>query len=152
MAMSLLRKQDYSIYYWLDDLFSSYDFVTIVDDYPDEDLSLPTISVVGSELYITPFELGNRSGNKNRIYFIDVYAENKDQRDDFSYLILEEIENGIPVNNYDEGFPPTTTPSQIGTLHPIDLRLEPVFVFPELTEKLYWRTRISFISEYYSSS
>ena len=151
MSMSLMRKQDYSIYYWLDDLFSSYSFVNIVDDYPDEDLELPIIAVVGDELVSIPFELGNRTGNRNRIYFIDVYAENKDQRDEFSYLILDEIENGIPVNDYDEGFPPTTAPSQIGSLHPIDLRLEPVFIFPELVEKLYWRTRISFISEYYAS-
>jgi hypothetical protein len=150
--MHLLRKQDRSIYYWLSDLFSAYPSISIVDGFPEEELELPTVSIETLDIYPYPLELGNRQGQNDRYWTIDVFARNKDQRDEFTYLIITEMQNGIPVYDYDEGFPPNISPSQIGSLHPENINATPVRVFASLQEKLYWRTTIFFRTDYYSHS
>ncbi len=144
--MHILRKQDLSVYFFLVDMFSPFDFVTIVDGFPDEELVLPTIAVEAMDVDSIPHELGNRVGLKNRFWDIEVFALNKAQRDEFSYLILDNIEDGVPVNDYDEGFPPDVTPTKIGTLDINDLTLSVVTIFPTIQEKLYWRMSITFTS------
>jgi hypothetical protein len=146
--MHLMRKRELSVYYLISGLFNPYSFINVVDAYPDEDMSLPTIAVEGRNIGVTPYELGNRVGLKNRLWTIDVFAENKDQQGEFTYLILDELEDGIPVYDYDEGFPPSISPSRIGTLEVLDIESIPIYVFPQLVEKLYWRTRISFVAKY----
>ena len=44
--MYLERKQELSLYYWLDDLFSGSG-VSVVDSYYDGDLEVPRIAIVG---------------------------------------------------------------------------------------------------------
>lgn len=146
--MFLERKQDLSIYYWLEDLFSSYSIVTINDGYPDGDLQRPSVTIEAEPIDILPYEMGSRTGRRIRIWSIDVIALNKAQRDEFISLILNDIESGIPVYDYDEGFPPDNSPTQIGLLRPQDIRAIPVRIFPELVEKMYWRSTIRFSSEY----
>ena len=150
--MHLIRKRELSVYYFMKEIFDPYSFVNVVDAYPLEDMSLPTIAVEGRNIGVIPHELGNRVGLKNRLWTIDVFAENKDQQGEFTYLILDELEDGIPVYDYDEGFPPGISPTQIGTLQVFDLESTPIYVFPQLVEKLYWRTRISFIAKYHPIS
>jgi len=147
--MHLLTKQDRSIYYWLSDLFSAYASVTIEDGYPDEDMVLPTISVTTQPVYPYPFEMGSRAGRNSRYWSIDVFAQNKDQRDEFGYLIMTQLQYAIPVYDYDEGFPPVVA-TQLGALHPEDMSMTPVRVFPGLQEKLYWRASVFFRTDYYS--
>lgn len=146
--MYLERKQDLSIYYWLDGLFSSYSSVTVNDGYPDGDLVLPAVVVEGQPIVLNPLEMGNRTSKRLRLWSIDVYATNKAMRDEFTSYILDNIEDGIIVYDYDEGFPPDVSPSQLSTLRPIEIRVDPIRVFPDLVEKLYWRTRINFMTEY----
>ncbi len=147
--MHLLRKQDLSIYYFLkDDVFASYDFVNVADGYPDADIQLPTVSIEALDINPIEFELGNRVGRKDRLWVIDVYATNKAQRDEFAYLIVDELENGIPVYDYDEGFPPPT-PTQLGALDVRNIRANPVVIFPDIEEKLYWRESIVFSTVYH---
>lgn len=141
--MHLLRKQDLSIYYFLTDLFSAFDFVNIVDGYPDKELELPTISIEAQDIIPTPHELGSRVGVRNRIWDINVFGLNKAQRDEFSYLILDNLEDGIPVFDYDEGFPPPI-PTKLGLLSVEDITLTVVTIFPVIQEKLYWRMSIMF--------
>ena len=141
--MHLLRKQDLSIYYFLTDLFSAFDFVNVVDGYPDEELKLPTISIEAQDVLPLPHELGNRVGVRNRIWDINVFGLNKAQRDEFSYLILDNLEDGIPVFDYDEGFPPPI-PTKLGLLSVEDITLTVVTIFPVIQEKLYWRMSIMF--------
>jgi hypothetical protein len=145
--MHLHRKQDLSIYYFLVDMFSAYDFVNIADGFPDEELVLPTISIEAQDIDSIPHELGDRKGLKDRLWIIDVFGLNKAQRDEFTYLIMEDIEDGIPVRDYDEGFPPPT-PTQIGGLDVRNLYSRVITVFPEIQEKLYWRMSISFTTIY----
>jgi hypothetical protein len=146
----LLRKQDLSIYYFLqDDVFGSYDFVNIEDGFPESELQLPTVSVEALDINPTVFELGNRVGRKDRLWAIDIFAQQKAQRDEFGYLIIDELENGIPVYDYDEGFPPSVSPTQLGALDVRDIRASPVVIFPEIQEKLYWRINVIFSTVYH---
>lgn len=147
MNMSLERKQDLSIYYWLDDLFSPYDNVTVVDGYPVDGLVLPTVVAEDGVISTRPSELGNRSDLRERIWNIYVYAKNKTQRTDFSSFIHENLESGIIVYDYDQGFPPTVVP-QIGVINPQGTLITPMRAFPELTELLYWKAAITFYDTY----
>ncbi len=147
--MYLERKQDLSIYYWLkDDIFADAPFINIEDGFPTESLEVPSISVEGSDINIGPFELGNPHGIKYRIWDIDIFGENKSQRDEFGYRILNEIENKIPVYNYDEGFPPDVTPTKTGVLIPERIKLEIIRIDPNLVSDLYWRATVSFVAIY----
>lgn len=148
--MHLLRKQDLSIYYFLrDDVFALYDFVNIEDGFPDKELELPTVSIEALDISPLIFELGNRVGRKDRFWTMDIFAQQKAQRDEFGYLIIDELENGIPVYDYDEGFPPDVSPTQLGALDVEDIRATPVIIFPEIQEKLYWRMSIMFSTVYH---
>ncbi len=142
--MELHRKQDISIYYWLIETLP--DFVTVVDGFPDSDLVLPTASIEHIEIVGKPFELGGLDKD-HRIWRIDVFGENKSQRDDYAYKIYSEMEGNIPVYDYDEGFPPPT-PTRIGALKCYDRKVKPIKVFEDLVRKLYWRSAINFWTEY----
>lgn len=147
--MHLLRKQDLSIYYFLrDTVFGDYDFVNVEDGFPDKDLELPTVTIEALDLTPLQYELGNRVGKKDRFWAIDVFATNKAQRDEFAYLTIDNLENGICVYDYDENFPPPT-PTQLGRLDTQSIRATPVIIFPELQEKMYWRMNITFLTEYH---
>jgi hypothetical protein len=148
MTIHLLRKQDLSIYYWLKNLFASTSFIAIQDGYPETELTTPTISIEAMDFEIAPFELGNRVGQRIRPWAIDIFALNKAQRDEYAYKIIDALENGIPVYDYDAGFPPPT-PAQIGTLEPDDIEVRIIRIFPGGTqEKLFWRSSILFTTIY----
>lgn len=146
--MHIERKKDLSIYYWLKDIFSPYPAVTVNDGYPDGDLQIPSITVEGEEIRPVEYQMGSRDRIAYRLWTVDVIANNKDMRDEFAYLILDEMENGISVYDYDEGFPPSVSPTEIGLLRTTDIVMQPVRIFPELVEKMYWRISIRFMSEY----
>lgn len=145
--MRLERKQDMSIYYWLQDQVP--DSINVKDGFPGSDLILPTASVTNLDIEGRPFQLGSKEKDY-RFWRIDVFAENKVQRDRLAYNLYEQVECQIPVYDYDEGFPPDVAPSRIGTLIVRNRRLEPVHVFEELVKKMYWRTQITF-STYYET-
>lgn len=148
----LEQKQDLSVVYWLKDLFKDIPEIGIVDGYPEGDLQLPSIAVESEDIYIVKREMGNRKGDRNRLWSIDIFGKNKTQRDFMAYRIIQYIEDGIEVYDYDEGFPPESNPTLLGTLRPIQesITATPIRIFPELVEKLYWRYRIRFITEYHS--
>lgn len=141
------RLEDLSLYYYIKDLFSDVPGINVVDDFPSSNLVTPTISVTTDIIDTAIFELGNRDREQFRTWYIDVFAKNKAQRDDYSYRILNSLEECIPVYNYDDGFPPITV-AQIGCLQPEDVRLRIIRVFPELVDKLYWRTTLTFVATY----
>jgi hypothetical protein len=138
-----------SIFYWLkDDVLSSYPTVTIKDGFPGEDLEIPSVSVESHDIRPRQKELGNRRSRRQRMWSLEIIASNKAQRDELTSIILNDLEYGIPVYDYDEGFPPSTTPSELGLLRPIDWEVRTIRIFPELVEKLYWRNTIRFFTEY----
>jgi len=147
--MESFTKQDFSVVYWLKDLFSEYSFINIVEEYPEDGLQLPAIAVDMDTINLVPFELGSRDRLGIRTWFLDIYAKNKRQRNEMGYKIIEELEDvSIPINNYDEGFPPDVTPSVIGYLSVDDIELKIIQVLPELTEKMYYRSLVRFTTEY----
>jgi hypothetical protein len=146
--MFIERKQDMSVITWLKTLFVAAPFVAIRDGFPEEELTLPTIAVETDTLELTPFELGDRNRLESRAWYVDIFAANKAQRDEFGYKIMHELENPIPVYDYDEGFPVGSNPTQIGTLLPQMIQMRIIKVLPELTEALYYRSAVIFTTEY----
>lgn len=151
--MNILRKQDKSVYYHVADIFSSMPSIEIEDGYPDnKELVLPSIAVEGEDIFLRKLEMGNRRGRKLRLWSLDVYASNKEQRDEMVGILIDSLDSVDVINvyDYDEGFPPSVSPTQIGVLK-IDkdsITATPIRIFPDLVEKLYWRSRIRFITEY----
>jgi hypothetical protein len=150
MTMFLERKQDQSVYYFIKNIFSTIPAVSVVDEYPERLLTLPTVSVENMRLTIRPFEIGNRHGRRYGMWAIDIFGKNKAQRDDIAYKILETLEDNIPVYDYDQGFPPTPVP-QIGVLQPEDINYNIIKVIPALVDVLYWRSQILLTSTYESN-
>jgi len=145
--MELERKKDLSIYYWLQDIFSGTP-ITVVDEFPEDKLVVPSVSTEIGEIALVPSELGNRTGTRLRSWFIDIYAKNKAQRNELMYKIMSELEDNIPVKDYDEGFPPTVFPTTIGCIDVSNIRGAKIDVLPELVETLYWRAQVSFEGVY----
>jgi hypothetical protein len=138
------RKKDLSIFYWLVDLFSDASYINVVDGFPQGELVLPTVAVEYKRISLDEFELGNLTQLFERVWFIEVFAINKSQRDDIGYRIIRALQNPIPVYDYDEGFPPAVSPTKIGALLPRRIKLDPVIILPEITTKLYYRAVVSF--------
>lgn len=134
--MEQTRKEQLSIYYWLRDLLP--EFVNVVDEFPTEELILPTVAITINKTRATPFELGGNDLDK-RSWAIDVFAQNSGQRDDYLGRIHRSLEsNTICVYNYDEGFPPSSSPSQVGSLYVEERESNPLRVYRELVKKKYW--------------
>lgn len=142
------RKEDLSVYYFIKDLFSDVPFVTIIDAFPTDNLVIPSISVETQRISTFQFELGNRNRVEVRSWYIDVFAQNKSQRDEFGYRIMNALEECIPVYDYDEGFPPNVTPTRLGCLLVESVRLEWIRVMPQLVDKLYYRASVYFTAIY----
>ncbi len=142
------RKEDLSVYYWLKDVvFVSAPFITITDGFPDGELVLPTVAVEAGKVDVVGFELGNRDGLRVRRWYLDIYAKNKSQRDEFGYKLLDVLKDGIPVYNYDEGFPPLVTPSKIGNLTVLSHSYDPIKISADVTQTLYYRATVSIVAQ-----
>ena len=145
--MTIYRLEDLSMNYFIKDLFEPFPMITIVDEFPTRILSVPTISVVNGKLSENEYELGNSDTTRLRIWFIDIFAVNKSQRDDFGYRILNELRTrGINVYDYNEGFPPDASPTLINHLSVIKRSYEPIDVIQSLNEKLYFRGQLILIT------
>lgn len=146
--MHLGRKQEISLYFWLEDQVD--DSVNVEDGFPGStELTLPTVSITDLDISGEPLELGGCEQDI-RWWRIDVFASNKAQRNSLRYSLYEELENHIKVYDYDEGFPPSVSPSQLGTLLVSDRTSKAVHVFEDLVDKLYWRASIVFSTKYQS--
>jgi hypothetical protein len=136
------RVEDLSVYYLVKDLFASVAGVLVVDDYPNQDLVLPTVAVTAGKVRLEDFELGNREGRRYWKWKIEVYAKNKSQRDEFGYRILNAFINGITVYDYNSGFPPSVVPV-LGHLDVVSREMDFIRVMPELVDKMYYRAAIT---------
>lgn len=145
MAILQERIEDLSVYYFLVNSFASTSFIKVVDGFPKQVLTVPTISVEWESLESIHYEIGSRDTLKQRIWYIDVFANNKSQRDDITYTIVELLENPIPVYNYNEGF---TSPSRLGALIPMTVSAQNTVPLPELIEEEHYRATIKFVATY----
>jgi len=148
--MDVERLQDLSIYYWLRGKLP--DFVTVVDAFPsqidqvDTPLTLPVASIDHIRLNAVALELGGMEIN-DRMWAIDVFAKTKAQRDDFTYLLVNDLKLNVMVYDYNQGFPPVVVPC-LGGLIVSNIQARPVYVFRELVKDLYWRSSITFATRY----
>lgn len=146
-TMSIYRLEDLSMFYYTKNLFMDYPHIIIVDEFPKQILEVPTISVVNGKLIEERFELGNRdSGLRTRRWFIDIFAVNKSQRDDFAYKFLDDCDKGITVFDYNEGFPPAASPAAVNHLSVISKSYQPIDVLADVNEKLHYRGQIILIT------
>jgi hypothetical protein len=145
MAIYLEKKEELSLVYFLKGLFPT---IKVVDEFPDSILSLPTISVDWDDLTGYQIELGNRHLAQERTWYIDIFCETKEKRKDFAYKIFNELQEGVPVYDYDMGFPPGVSPTQLGSLVPLSLRIRKINPIPELIDELYWRATIILVATY----
>lgn len=144
--MRIEEKEQRSIYFWLKNLFSNVSNMNYTEEFPETDLVIPTVCIERRNVYLDRLELGNRHGVRLNFWVIDIFAPNKTQRNEFTWKILDNLEDNITVYDYDEGFPPSVTPSAIGVISPDEIRSTFIKVIPDLDEKLYWRAQITFIS------
>lgn len=145
--MYLERLEDLSVYYFLKDKFSDAPFINITDAFPEDDLVLPTISCEAGRIDVKEYELGNRDGLRVRRWFIDIFAKNQSQRDEFGYRLLNELKNGIPVYNYNSGFPPSATPDKIGVLQILSKVYDPVKINSDVSGLLYYRATLTIVAQ-----
>jgi hypothetical protein len=151
--MELLRKQDLSVIYWLRDLLIDSPFIDVVSEYTTDSLIPPCIAVETGSTDGEPFELGNREVLIQRMYYIDVYAQNISQRNDYAYKIFNELTTSvIPIYDYDEGFPPDVSPTQLGTLKFVKARIDPITLDPELVDQMKYRSAIMYSAIYVSKT
>lgn len=146
-AIYIERKEDLSVYYFLKDVFSDTPFVNITDGFPEGALLVPTIASEAGKINVVEYELGNRDGLRVRRWYIDIYAKNKSQRDEFGYRLLNVLKDGIPVYDYDEGFPPSVSPTKIGTLIVSSKIYDPIKISADVVEKLYYRATVSIVAQ-----
>jgi hypothetical protein len=141
------KKKDLSVLKWVEDLFSDISFLTISDEYDEEneELDIPTVALSTGDMNSRPIQMGDRTQVDFRIFYFDIYAKNKAQRNDLVYEIYEEIDAGIPVYDYDEGY---DSPSRIGTISVLEKNNKPIEVVPELVEKMYYRSQITIYTDY----
>jgi hypothetical protein len=145
--MYIQRKYDLAVYYFIKDLFNDVENINIVDEFPTSLLTLPTISTEMSTIDAEKFELGNNNRLDVTRFYVDIFAKNKAQRDEYAYRLLEALEDCIPVYDYDQGNPPQAL-TQLGCLQPNEIRLEIIRILPELVDTLYYRSTVSFTASY----
>jgi hypothetical protein len=119
-----------------------------VDGFPVDKLEVPCVSIEAKRIDTSDFELGNRNRVQIRSWYLDIFAKNKSQRDELGYLLLNSLEECIPVYDYDEGFPPDITPTELGCLNVESLKLDIIRVMPQLVGDLYYRATVSFTAIY----
>lgn len=149
----IYRLEDLSVYFFIKDMFQDTPHIEVVDSFPSDEtgspviLTLPTISIDTGRLKEESFELGNRDKVRIRIWYIDIFAKNKSQRDDFGYRILDQSKNGINVYDYNEGFPPDVAPARVEHMDVLSISYEPIPVMLELSEKLYFRGQVILVTQ-----
>ena len=143
----IYRLEDLSVYFFIKDMFSDTPNIEIVDSFPEEILTIPTISIDAGKLKEESFELGNRDKVRIRTWYIDIFAKNKAQRDDFGYRILDQSKNGIHVYDYNEGFPPDVTPSRIEHMEVLSISYEPIPVILDEVQQNYFRGQVILVTQ-----
>jgi hypothetical protein len=147
MTMLIYRLEDLSMFYFIKNMFSSTPFIEIVDSFPEQILTVPTISIDAGKLKEELFELGDRDKVRIRTWYIDIFAKNKSQRDDFGYKILAQTKNGMNIYDYNEGFPPDMAPTKIGHMDVLSISYEPIPVMLDEVEKLYFRGQVILVTQ-----
>ena len=153
--MQLNRDIDISLHTFL--TANLPDMVEVLDGYPtgyngnpNDMLNLPSVAIVDSGVEFMPHQLGG-DDLPYFIYIIDVYGRLKTQKSDIVYRIHELLDNrSIPVYDHSVEIPSTTLIGFLILEGPV--QSGPLYVFPKLTEKLFWAEELSFMAFFSPSS
>ena len=145
--MSIYRLEDLSMSFFIKDMFQDTPSIKIVDSFPDEILTVPTISIDAGRLKEESYELGNRDRLRVRVWYIDIFAVNKSQRDDFGYRILDRTKNGINIYDYNQGFPPSVTPDRVEHCEVLSISYEPIPVMLDEVQPKYFRGQVILVTQ-----
>jgi len=145
--MEIERKENLSVYYFIKDKFSDSPFITILDAFPEEEFTYPAISVEWADAKAINFELGSKTKLHFRGFVIDIFALTKTQRDEITFRLYNYLDDTIPVYDYDEGFPPSVSPSQMSCLDIEEKNARVIPIYSELVEKMYYRATIEFVAK-----
>ncbi len=136
--ISSYKNEDLSILKWVQNLFSDAPFIKVIDAFPKANLTIPTVSVDCIQTTGEYIELGSREFLKTRIYSIDVFAKDRNTRDEYLYRILDALENSIPIYDYNVSF---ETPELINYFDVKEFKLRNLEPLPE-AEVLYYRGNV----------
>ena len=84
------RLEDLSTFYWLQDMFAEVPYINVKDGFPVENLVIPTVSVEAKIITVNGGELGNKRGIYFRVWYVDIFAGSKPQRDELAYKIFND--------------------------------------------------------------
>lgn len=113
MVMELERLIDLSVYYKIASLLPVS--VSIVDAWSDDSAIDPpavVIDVINKKRAWQ--ELGSNSTKKTMLFKLSIYAATKSQRENIASLLADGLEENIMVYDYNDGFPPSSSPLNIG--------------------------------------
>ena len=136
------RKEDLSVLRFIREMFSDVPFVKVVDEFPLEEVETPTISVTKGSINYSWFEIGDRSRLESRTWYFDIFAKDKNQRDEYTYRISEKLRDDV-IQVYDYGVSLTDPPELDYCLQCIDLRIE---FLPSFVEGLIGATHRAMIT------
>lgn len=150
--MNKYRLMDISFIYFLKSIFDPLN-VEVLEGFLEVDITdnSPRVAVDTNNIVLDSIELGNRNKLIIRSYVISVIAATKKQRDDIVYTLFESSEQPVKVYNYNEGFPPDVSPSQIGCLIPRVVDFEG-FTYQDKEDKDIYRYMGSIKIEYHFDS
>lgn len=153
--MQILTLCDMSVYYHIYDEVVYHDLsgqIRVAVEFPFSGTLVEPASVVINEGDYSDeiFEIGG-GAQANFIYTLDIYGQNKTQRDELAWLIkmwleendvvLRDYNEGFP--NYTNGYPPTNVPSSMTNMEALNIRLpSPADIqsVGEVPDKMrYWR-------------
>ena len=116
------RKEDLSVFKFLKDSFSDVSFVKIVDEFPDDKLVVPSVSVTAGPITYAQYELGNDDFYERRTWYFDVFTRDKNQRNEYAYRISERLRNSV-IQVYDFGVSFTNPPPLNYCLSCVELQI-----------------------------
>ncbi len=136
---SLQRNFELSLHAYLVSILPSS--VRVVDENDEEELTTCTVGFERVSKHKYPFELGNLPQN-SYLWLITVYANTRMERDVLASTVFEQLVNPVPVYDY------ANASALLGYLLTDNLTEEPVRVPKDLTDKLRFRSLVSFKTIY----
>lgn len=168
----------YSVYYFLKEKFDDTgwgtdgwfgdDYIYFTDSYLKDDeikrvvtrktvqglqsveLVLPIVTLEYTLQTPIPFQLGSGPATA-REYLVTVYGNDDREVDEIGQQVYEWLrDNDIPLNNYNDGFPPDVTPTQVGIIELDDPLVTPIRVIgsPNIVDR--YKIEITFRGTIYS--
>jgi len=156
-SMVLPQLIGHSLYYHIQDNLSNdgldTTYVSVAEAYPSTGsiIDAPTIVIVEGDFGDTPLEIGG-SDIAHISYVLDVYGNNKTQRNTLSWLMRHYLnDKRVAVKDYNEGFPPSVSNQTIlgyFEIEDIQINAPIVYIEGEVPESLRWLKQVSVEGQY----